>query len=164
MFGACEQADTHTTTHTKLLVEYSSEKHLEAKLSNEFVFNICSESSNQGASVKKHLQICCCRLLTIQKAIQQWKINSYQLRQGTEASGTSSRLCHAERLPSGLHTNDAFVAIWAPIRSGPSLPHLMCLTRVKLAVICSARSDLRRSARSSFERRYKLTHCVRQNY
>ena len=126
------------------------------------MFNICSESSNQGASVKKHLQICCCRLLTIQKAIQQWKINSYQLRQGTEASGTSSRLCHVERLPSGLHTNDAFVAIWAPIRSGPSLPHFMCLTRVKLAVICSARSALRRWSCSNCEHRCQRIHYVRK--
>ena len=69
MFGASEQADTHTTTHTKLLVEYSPGKPLEAKLSSEFVFNICSESSNQGASVKTLLQVYCCRLLTIQKVM-----------------------------------------------------------------------------------------------
>ena len=141
--GASEQADTHTTTHTKPHAEYPSRKPLEAKISNEFGFNICSESSSQGASVKKLLQIYCCRLLTIQKAIQQQNINSYQLRQGTEASGTSAWLCHAERIPSGLHTNGAFVAIWAPIRSGTSFPHYECqgprrLSRVKLAVICSA--------------------------
>ena len=143
MFGASEQADTHTTTHTKPHVEYPSGKPLEAKISSEFVFNICSESSNQGASVRKLLKIFCCRLLTIQKAIQQYNINSYQLRQGTERSGTNAWLCHAERLPPRLHTNGAFVAIWAPIRSGPSFPHYECqgprrLSRVKLAVICSA--------------------------
>ena len=56
MFGSSEETDTHTTTHTKPHVEYPSGKPLEAKISNEFGFNICSGSSNQGASVKKQRQ------------------------------------------------------------------------------------------------------------
>ena len=79
----------------------------------------------------------------------------------------STWLCPVERLPSGLHTYGVFAAISAPFRSGSSVPHYMCkwarrLSRVKLAVICGARSALRRWSCSNCERRCERTHCVRE--
>ena len=80
---------------------------------------------------------------------------TYHFRDGPEAS--SSWLCPFERLP-GLHTHVAFETIWAPIRPGPSFPHCVCqwarhLSRVKLAVICSAQSALGRWSCSNCARR-----------
>ena len=78
---------------------------------------------------------------------------------------TSTWLWPVERLPSGLHVHGVLATISAPFRSGPSFPHCMCqwarrLSRVKLAVICGARSALRRWSRSSCERRCKRIYRV----
>ena len=72
-----------------------------------------------------------------------------------------------EKLPLGLHTHGTFMTVWAPIRSGPSFPHYVCRRarpplRVKLAVICGARSHLRRWACLNCERLYQLIQCVRK--
>ena len=83
---------------------------------------------------------------------------------------TSARLCPVEGLPSGLHAHGAPATIWAPIRSSPSFPQAsatICANgsvdcRVKLAVICSARSALRRWSCSNCERRCQRIHCVRK--
>ena len=96
-----------------------------------------------------------------------WNINYISDRVNREGF-TSARLCPLERLPSGLHAHGAFAIIWAPIRSGPSLPHYyMCqwarlLPRVKLAVICGVRSALRRWSCSNCEHRCEHTYCVRK--
>ena len=68
---------------------------------------------------------------------------------------------------SRMDTHAALTTVSAPIRSGPRFPHCMCrwvrhLSRVKLAVMCGARSAVRRWSSSNGERRYsyELTHCV----
>ena len=86
-------------------------------------------------------------------------------------SGQSERLklrermafCLVERLSSGLHSHGAFATISAPIRSCQSFPYSVCqwagrLSRVKLAMICGARSVPRRW--SICKRRCERIHCV----
>ena len=77
-------------------------------------------------------------------------------------------LCPVERLPSGLHVHSALVTMSAPFRSGPSFPHYTCqwprrLSRVKLAVVCGARSALWRWSCSNCEPRCQRIHCVRKH-
>ena len=80
----------------------------------------------------------------------------------------SACLCPVEMLPLGLHAHGARAAISAPFRSGPSFTHYVWqwarhLSRVRLAVICGARSDLQRWSCSRCERRHELIHCVQKH-
>ena len=79
---------------------------------------------------------------------------------------TSAPLGRTERLRSCLHAHGVHATIWAPFPSGPSFPH-MCqwvrrLSRVKPAVICGARSALRRWSCSDCERHCQRIHCLRK--
>ena len=103
-----------------------------------------------------------------------YTITKHQLHFPTERMVKASRahgFVSSRGFPSGLHAHGALATISAPFRSGPSFPHDVCQwarrpSRVKLliAMICAARSALRRWLCSNCERCCERIHCVRKQY